>query len=1254
MSNIQKYDISVNGQYPYEKYVITPILNSGSPIQTGVPYTCNNSIRYQKRISNEIVNYLDLTVFQKYFYSTGTSYTLFNASNTNYSGITNNINDIISIEDSSKITFNDNSTLFFDVSALRKDYKSLPEINFFAIQTDISTGESYGYILYPNKLFLKPTAQISKGSGTWTVTTKIFTFTYTFKAYSLNPNEQTTIGKLISNDHEKYLKGTDSLPSTDIAYLANSVVKLSLSASNTYVNSPNPTITNNSTYSYSKLLNDKFKIDPDSTFVTFSANYLASNNSYIGAGQVLFDEYASEKLSDFLPTFILRSTPTTQKFQLLQRDINNSVVLSDTTNTIAEVDIDLGSTYYQYSANSSYIQTIPSYNIGFSYIENGPIFKNNGVYVDTTLNTLNVGTTAYNNFGSVPVPDLIGQNITWTTTKPPHHYSYNAELYDLGDVYNDRFSLNFYLSSFINQNGNTATIDTKIISDYALISYGFDLLDNDENIRYYVTNFQNYGLINAYYYQGGTKINYDLQTSPWVSAKNAKTLIIEFESTAYQSDLTFRASLSTSSGNLDEFNGQHITFSGQSYTQPTSPIILDIIQEKSNYISIDSTLNKNSDNWPYIDLTDSLISWYYEPSDLNLTINSIDGNGNALYELQPHDALTWNSSTWNIAVSGYGPNTVKIYLSSQKYDQTAYVKSTSGLFDYFSENQFVITQVSLDNINPTRTIILSAGIPFGDTIFQIPTGIPLNWYWQFDEITDPTQQPISAFYYDAVNSNYIDVYGEVSTSGVYYGYDNFSTSTVVSSILLNIQPPTNHYPQLRKITAIVSSNIRYPAITGSYTFYLDDYPNNDLFSGDYKIYYTAYTTNPLDVIGDTRLGLDVITRPNDSDANFTFVPNNDILPNVQVSDPTDILWTVIDDLNGANSTQYDPTNPLAVEYSPAPSYINVTFNILSGIAPGWTNPHNLSVSSFFFFIDTVEFYKPFEFINYPQFAWLDSPYLTLLTPIISSDGTIQYTDDTLPSYYTNSGYPSAYANKKSGTQPFWLSANKDYFQVYYYQNFVSENITTATSAFQLIELPYSNSDVGNYVGLFMTLTAYDNMYYPEKMGTTFLLSDGTGNGLLATRFNITTRSLSSNEQSDKDAFHYAPYILPYNDLSVNFTLSSDVNLDLDFNKDIIITQNISAIPDNNAPALIVGGSITYVLSSTFWTVSSDIPPTSGDFIPFNLSIGDPYIPLTTGDLGVATLSIYTIPNILQQIPSSTFDLISLEDYQGDRDLWNIV
>jgi hypothetical protein len=271
--------------------------------------------------------------------------------------------------------------------------------------------------------------------------------------------------------------------------------------------------------------------------------------------------------------------------------------------------------------------------------------------------------------------------------------------------------------------------------------------------------------------------------------------------------------------------------------------------------------------------------------------------------------------------------------------------------------------------------------------------------------------------------------------------------------------------------------------------------------------------------------------------------------------------------------------------------------------------------------------------------------------------TLLSTDPTLSTYFTNSYRPSAYNNKTSNSQTFWVSANKTYFSEYLYQNLQNYIITETLSAYSLIDIPYNPFELSSSVGIPIVLNAYNDTFYPENLPIPYKIKKLTSNGqsILDTEYHtISSKTIQFTNPTDNlyNNFFLSPVILPYDYIVLDFT-PNQTNINIDENNKISITQNLSTLP-LNSPSIVIGGTITYYLSSNFWTVSAQVPAVNGTYELFTLQLGDPTIPLNSGELGIDNFYLYAKTNIIQQIPPSTFDNYSIAQYPKNRNLWNSI
>ena len=170
-----------------------------------------------------------------------------------------------------------------------------------------------------------------------------------------------------------------------------------------------------------------------------------------------------------------------------------------------------------------------------------------------------------------------------------------------------------------------------------------------------------------------------------------------------------------------------------------------------------------------------------------------------------------------------------------------------------------------------------------------------------------------------------------------------------------------------------------------------------------------------------------------------------------------------------------------------------------------------------------------------------------------------------------------------------------------------------------------------------------------------------------------------------DNFFLNPRIINYNDIILRYTpllngeytnklyLGTEedesgaerINNDIEYNGagTISIEQYIQTKP-LFTPASQITGTITYFLSSLYWTASAlvEVPFTNtigtSSIIEnlFVIKYGDPAIPLYAGEYGKTDFYLYAVTDLFQQIPPETFDNYSEDfwQYPTDPSLWKSI
>lgn len=852
--------------------------------------------------------------------------------------------------------------------------------------------------------------------------------------------------------------------------------------------------------------------------------------------------------------------------------------------------------------------------------------------------------------GTSPVIISYPQGLPSGATTPTiNAFNYNTvTTYGISKQY-DSFDLNFYLNSYVSYSEDTliANLSSYIQSDYSALSYNLDYPNYQNTGEYIKYNFINLNTdaipyLNVYYgYDKTTNkwlSSYDVINSPWVPAVSGKDLQINYFTHQYGAlFFAVRPSLSGANGQIDAFNATNIAMAVSYLPLTGSPIFLDVMDEQSNQITVDSSFNINATAWPTRDLRNSIISWSFNPvtagQDVsNVTINSVDSNGNYIQKIIPNQGYNFDETTWTVVVSGYGPVQTSVNLNSVKYNENASILTNKNLFDYFSNGVFSITQDpnnKLNNLNKIRTVGLNLKIPFGKSQYNIvPPSTPIYWQWSYNGVNDSKNQYISAYYYYNDNP---------------YEYGNNTNAFSGSSIYFKITPDSGLYPKLNNVTVSAFSNIVYPPVVGVYSFEVDNFPDSSLFNADF---YTYYTLNNSKNISSTRDGINTITRANIpydintinlKDLNFSFLANSDMPQFVGQNK----YWKVINN-NNVHITPYVKDTSLVFDFYPTLTQNNsISLVIENALVNTWLSAHNISAKTDLYLVDPVEFNKPLNFIMFPKYAWLGDKNLTILNE----------------NNYTLSLMPSAYGNTRSNSINFYVSANKNIFTKYIYQNNISSYVSIVTSTSGLIDFSYDPNTAFNYrYGIPVTLYAYNNTTYPQINGTSYLSLD-QNNNLISKNFNNISNTTPLSTFA-LNSFSHSPLIIPYNDLVLKYDILNFSNnsneIDLDTTKTITISQIISTTPANT-PALAVSGTITYYLSTAFWTVSTSVPSKDGVYNLFDINVGDPFVPLFMGNLGIENLYIYAKPNVTQQIPTTTFNkYLNTKQYPINADLWNPV
>lgn len=1228
------YTISIDGSWPTEKYNIVPNLDDINP-----DYGVMDTVQAFKYFNNPITE-IDSTVIEN-------SYVFSNATYAKDLSGDDGINQII---------LTNNSTFSWSPSTIRNSNVG-QFFNYFHIKIDdlnSSSGIFYGYLLYPFALHLRPVSARKVSDNSYQLVTSAVLLSSQYFYFNSNQSEFEAFEKHISYS-PKFLKLSNTL---NLIY--------SISSTETFFEKSLSALVPGNNSIRNSIFIDKRNvlIQPDTTVFYYDLTY--PDIAEEGPKQLDTLDYGYNV--GFFSSYVHRYNPSvsrTQIFQLAQSAIQPSLDLDAIENSILTCRINLDTnnlqienypvTYFINSRAVSFpmISATSGTNLKIRYISNIPSILNNPVHL--TVNSFTVGglTPTVQSLSSYAIPSSISNydKVIWDTDYPPHYYSYILSTSTSNILnYFDTSNLNFSLSSGLIQ---TDTLSCKFLTiltdkfnsinlelstfankDIVLfrpinpnLPYNNPLIFNDiesENIQNLNVEFLNadqtfntiLSSFSAYYSPNDTDYYYyNLIYPTYINAASAKYFKVIYDKQYGEVDLTLRPQLSTSIGtNIDSLKSIRMKFAQGFLQQIDSNLFLKRIQEKENFVDLTVDHLNSGLVFPFINLKNSLISWNVNPLSSYIKINAINKNGQFITTIDPNSAIEFNDQSWTVRISGYGPETVTVTFSSQKYNNTDLYITDKNLFDLYSNQQFEIgLSKPIENLFDTKNIFLTALVKNGERTYPFTNNKPLRWTWVYDGNTNNLTVPITAY----------------DTNNILYSFGTSKTSNVLSSINLKIKNPYNSLllntrPLIHNLQVNLFGN--NPQAIGSYNVLITDYPEKSIFNTDFKVTYNNFPNN---ILSDTRNNQYVLTRPNNETNNYKFFANTDVIPRLTAQS---ICWVASSDngsISSLSSTLFSEISSFSYNINNSDIKVTtVTLCALKAQLPNFSEKFD-TVTTFTIYTEpSAIFNTPLTFNLYPPYMWgLSARYVTVLGQ----------------TNYTLASSPTAYDNTISNTQSFYVSANKNDFINYNYYAGNEKTFIKSTSSFlELIEIPLRN-ETRQASGLKITLVGH-NTKYPEYNGTSYLANlNGT---LTSKQFNIISETLPFNTTNTDISANFlrSPRVRPYN--TINFTFSTSVtSIDLDDNRIISVDQfftgennlPLSSIPPQNVQEIYRGNIIVYTLSSALWKVNQFVPALKGEYDLFILSVGDPAIPLNISKYDFNTLKLYASGVMPVKIPSSTFD-----------------
>ncbi len=1159
------------------------------------------------------------------------------------------------------LNFNENSSFKWNLSSLRLDNTG-DFFNYFTLEknivseditdlTEANTSDTlnFSYLLYPHKLFLKPISARKISTNNYElVTSAVLVSSCSFNFLSFDA-EREAFKKHYQNksNNQKFL----NIPKNVNLYYSISGND-QFSKKNVIYFTPK---TNSTAYynpvKYNTILGKKNSfIRPDTIMVgydvMFSPNEL-SNGENVRLAQLYMEEYDAN--NGFGSSYILKNkNKSNLTLQLVQSAINFNLPLNSTQNCILSCDINTTTTSFKYYNFVTYdrsgnivplVSGTPGTNLSLRYICNNPFLLNNAAH--NTVNSVLLDTTnkSIQSLSSLiaPVSDFNTTKTSWYTDYPPHYYSYIISF----DSPNLGFSsksgtnnLNFYLSSGITKIDTfSAKFLNMLCADYNTLSLELSTYaDKDvfklnpiktttDDVSYFSSLLSTFSCF--YSPDDKTYYNYNLHVSPWIPANSAGNFKVFYNNEFGEIDLILRPSLSTSIGNtIDSFSVIKFNFANGYRQQPFGNIFLKRLNEEQNFVDLTVSHLNNTNVYPYKDLTNSLINWNFTPQVKNCFISAIDSKNKFIQRIIPNSAVKFDNRTSTVRVSGYGSDSISISISSQKYNQITQYQTDETLFNVYSDKKFSIDlSKSILNLENSKSLQLSAAINYKGVKYTLPATLPIYWTWTYDNLKNSKTIPITAKY--------------INDRDYKFGEKNFAFN--LSALNLNVgnlidpNKATNKGTPLKHLVSIYAySNVVSPPISGVYNFIYESTPSKNVFNTDFSVLYNVFPNTK--EISNTRNGQYVLTRPNSDTNYFKFLANTDVLPKIKARS---FCWKAVSDdgtTKTLSSTKFSDIASFTYEIvNPSIRTTTISLCALGATVPNWTVRQNTETKFTIYTEDYNEFNKKLEFIVFPPYTWgLSGMYLKLLD---------EYN-------YTLAQGPSAYRNKKSETQGFYISATKT-TGINNYNIYVGSEKTYAgqlSSKLGFIEFPY-RSEFYQKTGLRINMLA-TGPKYPEYNGLTYTTT--IPYDFVTRQFPITASTVPYGSTLNKNVtakFTQSPYLKPYDTINVMFS-SALTGIDLDENRILTVDQyfvgaggkDLSGQPTQHLQNILSGLYLIYTLSSAYWKTYQYVPALKGTYDLFILSTGDPAVPLNVTKYKMNNLNLSVSGNMAMWIPPQTFDL----------------
>ena len=493
---------------------------------------------------------------------------------------------------------------------------------------------------------------------------------------------------------------------------------------------------------------------------------------------------------------------------------------------------------------------------------------------------------------------------------------------------------------------------------------------------------------------------------------------------------------------------------------------------------------------------------------------------------------------------------------------------TQGPITTFENNTGLVLNISATNFNKIdqyTTIDVVARLSGAGGFVNLPATDFFSWEW-FINSDKSYNTPISATSMVPGVSPKLNIHGTVN---------NIQD---VSSIRLYIEP--GYFTDVPATSTVYVAGYEYTdnlMRSSLINFDVKDVPDPSIFN----VYFTVTEQGVL--VGDSNSF--AISREDTSDRTYTFTPYIYTAPHTE---EYELLWSIYD---GTEFTQIRSREPeISIKGKDSLVVILSAYNVYS---LAWGDSQSTSALVTLAQSDNIT--AP-EFIIYPRYVWV--PDFTELNE----------------NNYTLASAPTAYENRISLTEEFYVSATPGYNE---YVWAVGDYTHTSISNVALLEIPYS-AGLAESGGVVVTLTAY-NIYFPrENSSLTYITPTGT---------RVKPITASTNNTSNNPLKHN-PRLVSYAEPVFEYSLE---NYDIDLSEKGTVTALQNIYIDKSSPVKIISGYVNYVLSNDYWSAQTTVGIDSGKSNLFCLSQGDEFKEYTVNPSIVNNLTLSACATLITKI-----------------------